>query len=125
MNFTNRPILTKPSFRADTQPYRVNFDMPRYSDASPIVKSLLMILPESERVPVTVQQSIAHKPGESHGTPIPHDAPARTPASDWEWTLSGCDLALKSSGLAFRVPSGLSPASAPSRLLLRRSTLVR
>ncbi len=61
--------------------------------------------------------------------PSPHDAPACPPASDSECTPSGCELALKSSGQAFRVPSrgappvsGLSPASAPSRLLLRRPT---
>jgi len=61
--------------------------------------------------------------------PSPHDAPAWPPASDSDWTPSGCELALKSSGQAFRVPSqrappvsGLPPARAPSRLLLRRPT---
>ena len=52
LNFTNRPTLMKPSFRADTHPYRVNFDMPRYSDASSIVKSLLMVLPKIKERPL-------------------------------------------------------------------------
>ena len=61
--------------------------------------------------------------------PSPHDAPAWPPASDSACTLSGCELALKSSCQAFRVPSrrappvsGLSPARPPSRLRLRRPT---
>ena len=55
--------------------------------------------------------------------------PATSPTSDSDDTLSGCDLALKSRDQAFLVPSrrahpdsGLSPASAPARLLLRRPT---
>jgi len=36
--------------------------------------------------------------------PSPHDAPAYPPASDSDWTPSRCELALKSSDQAFRVP---------------------
>lgn len=42
MNFTSRPILTYPSFLADTHPYRVNFEIPKYFAASSIVKRLFM-----------------------------------------------------------------------------------
>ena len=61
--------------------------------------------------------------------PSPRDAPACLPASDSDWAPSGCELARKSRGHAFRVPSrgapphsGLAPASGPSLLLLRRPT---
>ena len=95
LNFTRRPTLMKPSFRADTQPYRVNFDMPRYSDASSIVKSLLMVPPENKRTSVTVHKIPSNTNRGSLTTPpSPHDAPACLPASDSDCTLSGCELAL-------------------------------
>jgi hypothetical protein len=112
----------KPSFRADPQPYKVNLDKSRYSDASSIVKNLLMVLLENERAPVTVNNIPSHTNRGSLTTPpSPHDAPAWPPAWCSDCTLSGCSPALTSSRQAFRVPSrrahpvsGLSPASAPS-----------
>ena len=132
LNFANRPTLMKPSFRADPQPYKVNLDVPRYCDATSIVKNLLIVPPENERASVTVNNIPSHTNRVSLTTrPSPHDAPAWPPALDSNCTLSECEPALTSSGQAFRVPSrgsppvsGLSPASAPSRLLLRRPTPV-
>jgi hypothetical protein len=57
---------------------RVNVGQaPRYSDASPIVKSLLMVLPENERAPVTVNNIPSNTNRGSLTTPpSPHHAPA-------------------------------------------------
>ena len=111
LNFTKRPTLIKPSFRADTQPYRVNFDMPRYSDASSIVKSLLMLLPE-KRTFVRINNNPSHGYRRSLSTPPAPFEPASPSSSDPECTPSGCELALKSSGQAFRMPLQACPPRA-------------
>ena len=104
--------------------------MPRYSDASSIVKSFLMVLPEKERVSVTVN-SVPCQISSEVSAPYAPSALVWPPVLYPACTPSGCELALKSSGQAFRVPSrrappvsGLSPARPPTRLLLRRPTPV-
>ena len=75
------------------------------------------------------QYSIEHQPGESHDTPIPHDAPACLPASDSELDSHRVRAGAEEQwpGLPGAFPWGPSsfrpvPANAPSRLLLRRPT---